>query len=320
MADMEPFTLIERTARPGPHHLFDDVVRLTSAKTADHDLQYIAALREANPEMIVTAVPASNVSFRAFAAAGYATCELDTTTDSFASWRGYVSPRKRSDPGLLGESIDFAKYHYVWAGEHFILFCVSGYYQYVLKERRDDEDILGPSKVTDKLIKATGDWLSSLSKVVWVYDDYWTRSEELWKQVQKSSWVRILMVELFTCNSITGAAIVQTAICSSRLSRRRNVEWLQEIDVTLLQAENADAAISHPSICLTLVLKFETSADSFALSSLGRRDPRRVSEERAHRCDQKVLHVERDLRRARRAVEARALIPWPAREWKDHLD
>lgn len=53
---MEPFTLIEEKSAPGPHHLFDDVLGLTSAPTADHDLQYITRLREANPGMIVTAI------------------------------------------------------------------------------------------------------------------------------------------------------------------------------------------------------------------------------------------------------------------------
>jgi transitional endoplasmic reticulum ATPase len=47
MADLEPFTLIEETGDKGPHHLFDNVTDLSSAKTADHDLQYVAALRKA---------------------------------------------------------------------------------------------------------------------------------------------------------------------------------------------------------------------------------------------------------------------------------
>jgi transitional endoplasmic reticulum ATPase len=49
---MEPFNIIEKAedaTSSGPHHLFDNVVELTSAKTADHDLQYVVALREANP-------------------------------------------------------------------------------------------------------------------------------------------------------------------------------------------------------------------------------------------------------------------------------
>ena len=117
MADAESFSFIEKTARPGPHHLFDDLVELTSAKTADHDLQYVSVLREHNPGMILTCTPASNVSLLTFAAAGFATYELDRETDSFASWRGYYPPQARSQKGSLAESVDFAKYHYKWSNE-----------------------------------------------------------------------------------------------------------------------------------------------------------------------------------------------------------
>lgn len=116
---MEPFSIIEKEEKPhgGPHHLFDDVVELSSAKTADHDLQYIVALREANPGMIVTAIPASNVSLKTFAAAGFASIELDLKTDSFASWRGYAPARTRAGTGSLAEAVSYGKYHYKWRGE-----------------------------------------------------------------------------------------------------------------------------------------------------------------------------------------------------------
>ena len=117
MADSESFSFIEKTARPGPHHLFDDLVELTSAKSADHDLQYVSVLREHNPGMILTCTPANNVSLLTFAAAGFATYELDRETDSFASWRGYYPPQARSQKGSLAEAVDFAKYHYKWNNE-----------------------------------------------------------------------------------------------------------------------------------------------------------------------------------------------------------
>ena len=193
---MESFTLVERTASSEPHRLFDDVAELESAKTADHDLQYIVSLRENNPGMIVTVIPTSNISLRIFAAAGYATCELDTKTDSFASFKGYVPPTKRSESGQLGENVNFAKYHYSWNNEDFILYCVGPYIQYVLKECQQGEHVLGASKITDQLIKAIGDWLSSQSnKVVWVYDGYWTQSRKLYDQVMKSSWDNVILDE-----------------------------------------------------------------------------------------------------------------------------
>lgn len=197
MADFEPFTLVEETADRGPHqhHLFDNVTELSSAKTADHDLQYVAALRKANPEMIVTSIPAMNVNLRAFAASGFATCELDTETDSYASWRGFIAPRVRSDAGQLGEQIHFAKYHYKWNDEDFILFTIANV-QYVLKERQGSEGALGPSHITDKLILTVGKWQDSgLNQTVLVYDGYWQRSRDLWVAVQKANWDKVILDE-----------------------------------------------------------------------------------------------------------------------------
>lgn len=191
---MEPFTLVERTASSGPHQLFDDVVKCKSAKTADHDFVYVAILRENNPGMIVTGIPGTNVDLRTFAAAGHATCELDTKTDSYHSWKGYVPPITRNGGGGLGEAIFFAKYHYRWNNEDFILYLVDNV-QYVLKECQDGEHVLGSSKVTDKLIMTIGAWIESLNKVVWVYDDYWMPSAELYKQVMKSSWDNVILDE-----------------------------------------------------------------------------------------------------------------------------
>lgn len=201
---MEPFTLIEEPGRRGPHHLFHNVVDLGSAKTADHDLSYIAALRENNPGMIVTCIPDSNVSLRPFAAAGYATCDRDTNTDSFASWRGYVPPTVRSQEGHLAETVNFAKYLYNWNNESFILYTV-GRVQYVLKEVRDSENVLGPSKATDALIRTIGEWITSISDVVWVYDRYWMQSRELWREVQKASWDKVILGESMK-QELTGIA------------------------------------------------------------------------------------------------------------------
>lgn len=106
-----------------PYHLFDDVLHLTSAKTADHDLQYLTALRAAFPSMVVTAIPTTNIPLLSYAAAGHAIAELDKETDSFASWRGYVGPSAQARNGSLAESVHFGKYMYEWMGEGFVVYC-----------------------------------------------------------------------------------------------------------------------------------------------------------------------------------------------------
>lgn len=148
----------EREREQEPYHLFDDVLDLTSAKTADHDLQYLTALRASFPSMIVTAIPVPNIPLLSFASAGHALAELDLETDSFASWRGYVGPSLQARNGGLAESVHFAKYAYRWAGEGFVVYVVNNV-QYVLKERARGEHPLGPSGKTDELIRAVGGWL-----------------------------------------------------------------------------------------------------------------------------------------------------------------
>jgi len=192
---MEPFTLIEHDLDRVPYNgyrLFNDVRKLSSGLTADHDLQYGDLLRKHHPDMVLTTIPLFNANLRAFAAMGFATYELDTEHDTFASWRGYVAPVGRTKSGTLGENIHFAKYKYTWANEHFIVYLV-GSIQYVLAGRKDNEGIYGPSRVTDALILAVGNY--SVDDVVWVFDGYWYTDKNLYRQVMKSSWGKVILDE-----------------------------------------------------------------------------------------------------------------------------
>lgn len=194
---MEPFTLVEHDLERSPNNdqpyrMFPDVKKLTAAPTADHDLQYGDLLRKHYPDMVLTTIPAFSVNLRAFAAAGFATYELDTERDSFASWRGYISPSGRTRSGSLGENVFFAKYKYTWANEHFIVYLVQNI-QYVLADRRDDEGLYGPSRITDALILAVGNY--SVDDVVWVFDGYWYTDKNLYRQVKKASWDKVILDE-----------------------------------------------------------------------------------------------------------------------------
>lgn len=65
----------------------------------------------------------------------------------------------------------------------------------MLKECREGEHPLGPSRATDALIKTIGDWMTSIVDIVWVYDGYWRPDRSLYDQVMKSSWDDVILDE-----------------------------------------------------------------------------------------------------------------------------
>ena len=190
----EPFTLVTADTSPS---LFPDYKQLTSAHIADPDVQLTSALRSKYPELNLTVVPVSNAPILDFAAAGHATAELDTETDSILRWRGFVPASHRGGQGALGDNTFFAKYHYRYGTEDFIVYNV-GYgtsaVQYILKEPGSGETQLSHCAATDTLVKATVLALAgNEDEYVYVYDRYWTRSKQLWEQVQHSTWHNVIL-------------------------------------------------------------------------------------------------------------------------------
>ncbi|KAI9658836.1 MAG: hypothetical protein M1831_003862 [Alyxoria varia] len=200
----EPFTFINSDnvqSSEDSHSLFPTYKHLNRAPIADTDVQLQAALREKYPELTLTATPASNSPLLQFAAIGEATATLDTDNDDVVRWRGYIAPAHRGQPGAIGDAVFFAKYNYHWAGEDFIVYGVgSGFSQilYVLKEpdQSAGEDPKGHCAKVDALMKAAVLTLvGDENKYIYVYDGYWSRSRELYEEVQKSSWDNVILGE-----------------------------------------------------------------------------------------------------------------------------
>ncbi|PNS17771.1 hypothetical protein CAC42_3166 [Sphaceloma murrayae] len=188
---MEPFSIVEETP---DRQLVDKFQELTSAHSADHDIQYQATLRERFPELTLTAVPANNCNILAFAGAGHASVDIDTTTDPIFTWRGWLPSYGRNSTASIGQTTFFAKYHINWSGEDFIMYVVGGV-QYILKEPRGQETTLSPSRATDKLIEAAGTWQNSDQDIVWVFDNFWRQDKTLWEQVAKAKWENVILDE-----------------------------------------------------------------------------------------------------------------------------
>lgn len=197
MADKDAFTLVNEASH---HKVFDDYEELSSGHLTDPQTYFTAVFRRQYPELAVTCTSASNPALLQFAAAGFATAELDTTEESINRFRGYVPGNARYGytEGLY-ESRYFAKYNYRWGDEFFIVYVILiGYsaIQFILKEPGENETTLSNTKVVEELIMACGRWMYPIDNdFIYVYDGYWTASKSLWQQVQKASWDNVILNE-----------------------------------------------------------------------------------------------------------------------------
>jgi hypothetical protein len=133
-----------------------------------------------------------------FAAAGYAQAELDADAEPVLRWTGYIRPRHRDGTGTVGDSVFFGRYNYTWNNENFILYTVllgRTFLQYILKEPVGDETPKSSSSVVRALLASVGAWLTKLEPAIYVYDRYWARSTDLWKEVQKANWDDVILDE-----------------------------------------------------------------------------------------------------------------------------
>ncbi|KAB8337189.1 hypothetical protein FH972_021492 [Carpinus fangiana] len=228
MASPDPaddFTVISTASS---HSLFPTFEASHSAPIADNDVPFTAALRKQYPELNVTTVPTTNAPLVQYAALGHATATLDTETDSLLRWRGYVGPAHRGGNGSLGDAIFFAKYHYTWGSEDFILFTVGSAFsqlQYILKEPsiNDGENTLSHCAKTDALIWAVVAVMQGdADKYIYIFDNYWMRSRELWEQVQHASWDKVIL-NPSTKHALTDVA--GTFFDSEETYRKYGVPW-----------------------------------------------------------------------------------------------
>jgi len=196
-ADSEPFTFISTESPIQPTPLYDVYEELTSAKVADLDLQLTASLRAHYPDLTLTAVPASNVPLLLYAAQGGAEAMLETDTDRVVRWRGYVRGQRRGEAGRLGDVNFYAQYRYNWGKEEFLLYTVAlggTTLQYILKSPGHNETPMGHCAATDALLLAAMKaLLGNEDEFVYVFDNFWQRSHELWLEVQHASWDKVIL-------------------------------------------------------------------------------------------------------------------------------
>ena len=199
MSESEAFTLVTSSSH---RKAYDDYEDVKSAHAYELNTSIQAALKRHYPDLNLTVLPDSNAPLLRYAAMGNATAKLDLETDSVQRLRYFYYGSARSGiPDQLAETRTFAKYNYTWAGEDFIVYMVFiapyiGTYQYILKKPGDGETTDSHCAATDALIYAVGESLATHDEnFVYVYDQRWSTSRQLWAEVQKTNWEDVILNE-----------------------------------------------------------------------------------------------------------------------------
>lgn len=199
MSESEAFTVVMSSSH---QKVFDDYEKVNAGCAYDLNTSIQAALRHQYPELNLTVAPAQDIPLLQFAAAGEASAELDITTDSIQRVRHFINGSTRSGTvDELAETRTFAKYHFRWGSEDFILYAISmgpyiGIYNYILKEPGKGETTISHCAVTDALIYAVGSFFAVHDEnFIYVYDGHWNANRALWAEVQKANWKDVILNE-----------------------------------------------------------------------------------------------------------------------------
>jgi transitional endoplasmic reticulum ATPase len=170
----------------------------------------VESLRAKYPKHLLTINPAYVTNLIAFANsrddASYSTRAGNDLTE-----RRFVPPARRYNDetgGTFGESVVFGSYDYIFQGNVFLLYVITGadgmmgktMFNYILVapqadgvEMTAEEKLLAQGK-TDSLVREATKWGNDLHNEVLVYDQgYWQKNRELWENVQKASWEDVIL-------------------------------------------------------------------------------------------------------------------------------
>ena len=190
----EAFTLIG--GREHQETVFEDYESQQSAKSSNAIITILASVRAHHPDMTVAVTFGGNIDLLAYAAAGFASAELDISEGEILRARIFLRATSHDDEGGLADSNTFARYNYTWKGLKFVIYNVFMYmqvYQFVCFPPDSDETVQSNSKATDALLLEAGRLLYPYQDYIAVFDGYWRADTNLYKEVQKTSWSDVIL-------------------------------------------------------------------------------------------------------------------------------
>ncbi|CAG8950277.1 hypothetical protein HYFRA_00006769 [Hymenoscyphus fraxineus] len=168
------------------------------------------SLRSQYPHHHLTITPVYSCDLLAFANS-HDDCSYSLRGSDELQERFFVPPTRRygdANGGAFMDTVQFGSYDFVFQGEHFLLYLVSGYdglymkisNNYILvpppnpgQQMNTSEKALAQTK-TDALIQAATNWLQDLHQEVLVFNGgFWQKSKELWSNIQTANWADVIL-------------------------------------------------------------------------------------------------------------------------------
>ncbi|KAK3314363.1 P-loop containing nucleoside triphosphate hydrolase protein [Apodospora peruviana] len=200
-----------------------------SQQQRNTEFSTLALLRDAYPNHHVTETDPEKCDLIGYASAGHATLvRQDSPFDHFI--RSYDAPENRLEPdrGAVTDQIRFGCSRYHWRGTDFLVY--EGQYTakwgtkkllYVLHHA--DNPKMRTNDAVDALLRECGKWSRNLHDEIYVFDNtQWTKSKELWKSVEGSSWDDVILETGMKDRLIRD---VEHFFDTRELYRRSNVPW-----------------------------------------------------------------------------------------------
>jgi transitional endoplasmic reticulum ATPase len=181
-------------------------------------------LRSRHPDFHVTCTWSIKCDLLGYAAAGHATATLDCN-DSLDSVRYY------SEAGILKDQVRFGRWRYIWKNSNYLIYemLVNDPMQgqlklfYVLSPLASGLLKDGHLSTTDELLLAVGAWSTELHEEIYVMDGgNWSKSHDLWKSVQGSSWDEVILDSDMKANLIED---VHGFFNNQQLYKKLSVPW-----------------------------------------------------------------------------------------------
>ncbi|KAK0648429.1 proteasome-activating nucleotidase [Cercophora newfieldiana] len=191
------------------------------------ELTTLVLLRKTFPKYHVTETNPEQCDLLGYAAAGHATATPEGTHSHFT--RSYHAPESRhaTTDAKVTDDVRYGCCRYQWRGTDFLVYQATYKTSWgltkVLYVLHPDSPEARTNDSTDALLLECGKWTKDLHGEIFVFDNMrWSKSTELWKSVDGSSWDDVILEAGMKDRLIYD---VQNFFDTRRIYQASNVPW-----------------------------------------------------------------------------------------------